>query len=71
MSTSSDVDSSAETPGPKVAGRRIFDGDRMLADLGEGFATIRMTLGARAVQAHGTADGGALSTLADGAVGVA
>ena len=42
-----------------------------LVEVGEGFATIRMTLGARSVQAHGIAHGGALFTLADGAFGVA
>ena len=56
----------------------MFDGDRMLTDfgaelveVGDGFATIRMTLDARFVQAHGTAHGGVLFTLADGAFGVA
>ena len=75
---SSDPDPAFDAHGPEAAGRRMFDGDRMLADLGaalvgvgEGFAAIRMTLCAQSMQGHGTAHGGALFTRADATSGVA
>ena len=60
------------------AARRMFDGDALmrqfgasLDNLGDGAATLSLTVGDNMVQAHGTCHGGTIFALADAAFGVA
>lgn len=63
---------------PEVAGRAMFNGDIVMQDygaellaVGDGTATVRLAIGERMVQAHGTCHGGVLFALADATFGVA
>lgn len=63
---------------PERAGRAMFDADAVMADhgaelisVGEWRASVRLTVGERMVQAHGTCHGGVLFALADATFGVA
>ncbi|KFE33599.1 hydroxyphenylacetyl-CoA thioesterase PaaI [Thioclava atlantica] len=60
------------------AARRMFEGDALmrqfgatLDDVGDGAATLSLTVGKNMVQAHGTCHGGTIFALADAAFGVA
>lgn len=60
------------------AAQRMFDGDALmrsfgaeLDDLGDGTATLSLTVADNMVQAHGTCHGGTIFALADAAFGVA
>lgn len=60
------------------AARRMFEGDALmrqfgatLDSVGDGAATLSLTVGESMVQAHGTCHGGTIFALADAAFGVA
>lgn len=60
------------------AAKRMFEGDALmrqfgatLDDVGDGAATLSLTVGENMVQAHGTCHGGSIFALADAAFGVA
>jgi len=60
------------------AARHMFEGDALmrqfgasLDNLGDGAATLSLTVGDNMVQAHGTCHGGTIFALADAAFGVA
>ncbi|WP_205320184.1 hydroxyphenylacetyl-CoA thioesterase PaaI [Notoacmeibacter marinus] len=64
--------------GNENAAQRMFDGDALmrsfgaeLDDLGNGTATLSLTVADNMVQAHGTCHGGTIFALADAAFGVA
>ena len=67
----------AENEGSESA-QRMFDGDALMRQfgaslntVGEGTATLSLTVSRDMVQAHGTCHGGTIFALADAALGVA